>query len=101
MHDNSLPTGDRADTIGDLPRMDEALQWPRLVIRLADGSYFRTFRRRGGFVAVKTLKFVKLFHLTATEAIGRTIAKLRRRGAQAEAFEVRIRIAQPPRSTAS
>jgi hypothetical protein len=92
MHENSLPPGDRTDQAAATDTAP-AGQRAALVIQLGDGTYFRAWRA-GQRVSVRSLARARLFSAQATEAIERTIAKLRRKGVAAEVVRVKVTVGQ-------
>lgn len=94
MHESSQPRGDRAklDT-GPV----EALERRRaIVLRLANGRFFRSWRSRGGGIfSVERVAQAELFTL-GSRALEQARGRLRRLGVDAEPEEVTIVIGGAP-----
>lgn len=90
MHDSSQPRGDRAEP--DTSHVEAQERRRAIVLRLANGSFFRGFRSRGrggGAVSVQRLGQARLF-APGMRALEQARGKLRRLGMDAEPEEVTI-----------
>jgi hypothetical protein len=94
MYEQSLPASDRTEP-AVATESKPVDQRPAVVVRLANGKYFRDFRRRG-YVAVRSLKRARLFAIGESEALERTIVRLRRKGITADVVEVKVIVGRRP-----